>query len=108
MPAAAAQTVSLTNTGYLSEQDMELRIFYGNGSYAGTLNTSDPIILDGSMDYIIFVDEKQINLIEHPETWLSWLVTKKGIAFFVVLTILGLVIMIISKAWHGGRRGSGK
>jgi hypothetical protein len=108
LPAAAAQTVSFTNTNYLGEEEIELRIFYGNGTYAGALNTSDPILLDGDMDYIIFMDQKQMNVLERPGVWLEWLVSRNAMNFFTILIIIGMVITVLGFSWRRGKRGSGK
>lgn len=105
---AAAQTVSFTNTGYLTEQDVELRIYYGNGTYAGTLNTSSPITLDPGMDYILFMDQKKVDLFNRPDAWLTWLLSGGGKGLFVTLMIFSLVILVIGVAWSHGRRGGGK
>jgi hypothetical protein len=96
----AAQTLNFVNTEYVGDEQVELLVYSGNGTFLGTLNTTTPLSIpqsDPETDLVIYQRVKQVNLITNPTAWLSWLIMGGGIGIFLLLVIVATVKYAFSK-----------
>lgn len=107
MPATA-QTITLIDPGITEghSSNVELLVYYGNGTYAGVVDTNNSLTIDGS-DIVIHHRASSLDVFEDPVGFLTIAVEKFSLVIILIVAGVFFAVGMIGVAWKIGT-GSGK